>query len=146
MIETDERLRALMGRIADEAPLAPSFEELGIRVNRTVDDHRRNRPLMMAAVGVVGIAAAGTLYGVSRSHSTRPPAGTPPITKAACELASSDHGMTDENIRTLIDYLLDVAPDSLTPGALAECKGVTTAELDRLRQVVAERQTMFTTP
>jgi len=71
---------------------------------------------------------------------------TAPAEKAACEIVSNSAGMTDESIRTLIDYLLDVAPGTLAPEVLSRCKGATEAELDRVRTLVEQRRTALTTP
>jgi len=59
---TDARIRALIVELVEHAPEAPSFQEIEDR-GITVDQPRRIRTLMVAAIAVAGLAL---LVGVNR--------------------------------------------------------------------------------
>lgn len=151
MIETEDRLRSLMSRVADAAPMPPPFDELGTAVG--VSTGRRRRPALVAvwAVTIVLIVAAGVALAATRHDRPTQPTNvtnvtTPFVAASACELVDHPFAMTDDNLRTLIDYLLAARPDALSPDALRECKGATSDIPDRLQALVEERRTATSTP
>lgn len=74
----------------------------------------------------------------------------PPITatstRSECDLVNGAMSMTDENRQVLVDYLLEVAPATLTPEVLARCEGATQTELDRIQTLVEQRRSAISTP
>ncbi len=146
MTDTEDRLRSLMTRLADAAPMPPAFDELGTRVNAPIRRERKPALVAVWATTAFLITAAGVaLMATRRDEPDQPTTVSTTDPHIACEMAINPHGMTDENIRTLIDYVLTVRPDSLSPEAISQCKDASQAELDRIRALIEQRRSVVTT-
>lgn len=142
MTDTEDRLRSLMTRVADAAPMPPAFDELGASVS--APRRRERKPALVAVwvATVVLITGAGVaLVAVRRDEPVQPITASTPDAHIACEMAVNARWMTDENISALIDYVLKVRPDNLSLEAIGQCQGATQAELDRVRALIEQRRT-----
>jgi hypothetical protein len=78
---TDERIRALIVELAEQAPAAPTFQELEHRAITTEARPRRRRAVMVGAIAIASLAlVVGVVLAPSDERSSRVRAGEPTTT------------------------------------------------------------------
>jgi hypothetical protein len=130
--------------------ITPEPPDVLARGGFVADEPRRPRRAVLAtaaALAVVGsLGLLATMDSNDATTPTDPDATVDPYAfKASCEMVTNPHHMTAENITTLIDYLLEVRPDTLDPAVLRECKQATKAELARIQAIIEARRAVTTT-
>src|SRR5258705_3291019 len=78
---TDERIRALIVELAEQAPAAPTFQELEHRATTTEARPRRRRAMMVGATAIASVAiVVGVVLARSDERSGRVHIGEPTTT------------------------------------------------------------------